>query len=49
LLYRPLTERPSMSTEDRAYVWEVLGLEIDEVEATFGVHLRARWGGTSVP
>jgi len=49
LLYRPLAERPTLSESDRAYVWEVLGAEIDEVEATFGVRLRARWSGTSVP
>ncbi|MDQ3627430.1 MAG: sulfotransferase [Actinomycetota bacterium] len=49
LLYRPLAQRPVMCAEDRAYVWEALGPEIDEVDATFGVRLRSRWGGASPP
>jgi hypothetical protein len=43
-----MQERPTLSGDDRALVWEKLGPEIAEVEATFGLQLRSRWYGTPV-
>jgi hypothetical protein len=48
VLYRTMQERPTLSGDDRALVWEKLGPEIAEVEATFGLQLRSRWYGTPV-
>jgi hypothetical protein len=47
VLYKQLEQRPTLSEEDAAYVRERLEPEIVEVESTFGLHLRERWGWTT--
>ena len=49
LLYRPLSRPPQLSADDAAYVRSVLEAEIAEVEETFGVQLRRRWGWAGAP
>lgn len=44
LLYRRLEERPELGAAEAAYVRAALEPEIIEVEQSFGVALRERWG-----
>jgi hypothetical protein len=49
LLYKQLGERPTLADEDAAYVRDRLEPEILEVEQTFGLRLRERWGWPTTP
>jgi hypothetical protein len=49
LLYKQLGERPRLADEDAAYVRDRLESEIVEVEETFGLRLRERWGWPTAP
>jgi len=49
VLYRRLEERPQLGAAEAAYVRAALEPEIIEVEQSFGLALRERWGWPSAP